>query len=273
MRRARVGSVEQAAAFVEQAGLAVVFPSAALVLPSLWEAVAGPGPLEWAVRDEKGKFVAFTPEFDRVWRWKDELPQRRLACAGKHVGRFVSLVAPDLLDCLYALTGRPGRPDDFRAAEGVTPLQREVAEAVLEHGPCSGPELRQLLGTDDKKGVEKATEALQRLCVLTGTGITEQDHGWPAVRLDLFARHWHERLHRLPGREDARRRLAAKVLAAAGALSAADLAAALGWHRREAADTLASLAEHGLASAHEEDGFSVWSAASNQPAGDSRGST
>ena len=113
------------------------------MLPSLWEAVSGRLDVDWAIRDEEGRYVSFTPEMERCWRWKDELPERGLACVGKHLGRWSALVAPRLLPPLYALTGRRGTPEDFRDVE-LSPLQRELSEAVLEQGPatcerCSEP--------------------------------------------------------------------------------------------------------------------------------------
>jgi hypothetical protein len=226
-----VRSLERAAAFVERVGVALLFPKHDLVLPSLWEAVAGSPEVHWAIRDEAGTFLSFTPEMDFVWRWKDELPARRLACAGKHLARVVSLIAPGLVGSVYALTGRPGKPEDFRSAD-LSSLQLEIAEAVLGNGPCSGPELRTLLGTNDKKRMDAAVEALQRSLVLTNAGVVDQEHGWPAIELDLFARRWRAHLRRLPSPDEARRRLATTVLEAAGDVSAADLGAALRWRQR-----------------------------------------
>ena len=255
-RRAR--TIDDAAAFVDGVGLALLFPAADLVLPSLWEAVAGGRPVRWALRDADGKFLSFTPEFDRIWRWKDELPERRLACAGKHLGRAVVLVAPRLVGALYALSGRPGVADDFRALDDLSPLEREVAEVVLETGPCSGPEIRRLLGTGEKRAVEKAVEALQRRLVLTNAGADDQEAGWAAVSVDVFARRWRARLRRLPEPEKARRELARRVLEAAGEVSAADLAAALRWRRTEAAAVLDDLANRRAAVPREEDGYRIW---------------
>ena len=109
----RVATVEQAAAWVEDVGLALLFPNGDYVLPSLWEAVAGHAVVEWAIRDDDGKYVSFTPEMAQVWSWKDELPAKRLACVGLHVARTSALVAPKLVAAAYALTGRrsiPARP-------------------------------------------------------------------------------------------------------------------------------------------------------------------
>ena len=253
----RVRSLEAAAAWVEEAGLAVVYSSADLVLPSLWEAVGGPG-ADWAIRDEQGKALDFTPEFSKLWRWKDELPERRLACSGRHLGRdAASLVSKRLLAPLYALTGRPGKPEDFRGAD-LDPLELEVAEAILENGPLSGPEVRRLVAGEKRK-VDAAIRRLHRTLVLTNAGVVEQDAGWPAIRSDLFARRWRSQLRRLPSAEKARRRLAEETLRTAGEISAADLAGVLRWRRGDATSTLEDLSHHGSASERVEDGIRLWS--------------
>jgi len=254
----RVRTLEQAAEFIDRVGIALVFGKADVVLPALFDEVCGRG-ADWAVRDENGKATAFTREFGRLWHWKDDLPERRLVCAGRHLARdAAALIAPRLVPTLYALTTRAGAPDDFRELE-LAPLEREVAEAVLANGPISAPELRQLLATDDKKGVDKAIKLLQRGLVLTNAGVTEQQAGWPAVRQDVFARRWRARLKRLPPEEKARRTLGKTVLDAAGELSEADLAGALGWKKRDAAATLEDLEARRLATAVQQDGFRLWS--------------
>ncbi len=73
--RVRVKTVEQAVAWVDQVGLALLFPNGDYVLPSLWEAVHGDPVVEWGVQDENGKWH-FTPAMATVWSWKDELPRR-----------------------------------------------------------------------------------------------------------------------------------------------------------------------------------------------------
>ena len=115
----------------------MLYPNDDLVLPSLWEALTGRQDVDWAERENGGRFVDFTPDFAQVWRWKDELPEQRLVCAGKHLGGKASLVSLRLLPSLYALTGRAGRADDFRDEECVTPETpearvREFSEGVDE---------------------------------------------------------------------------------------------------------------------------------------------
>jgi len=193
---------------------------------------------------------------ERCWRWKDELPERGLACVGKHLGRWSALVAPRLLPPLYALTGRRGAPEDFRDVE-LSQLQRELAEAVLEQGPATGPELRTLLGAD-KKRVDAAVIVLQRALVLTNSGLVEQKQGWGAIAVELLARRFP--IRSMPDAGDARRQLASTVLASSGELSAADLGGALGWRLERSRKTLAELVERGAARARLESGLELWSA-------------
>ncbi len=252
----RVGSLEDAASFVDRVGIALAWGKVDLVLPSLWEGIAG-FDADWAIRDEAGKPTGFTPAFERFWRWKDDLSERRLACAGRHFGSAAFLIAPRLLGAAYALTGRPGTAEDFRNAE-LEALDREIAEAVLENGPLTGPEIRRVLGTTDRKAVDRAVVRLQRGFVLTNAGAVEQSQGWRAIRQDVFARRWKRSLRRLPSEDEARRALAVAVLNGAGEISAADLGGALGWRRKQAESALTELVDTGRAGLRDEDGLALW---------------
>jgi hypothetical protein len=249
-------TVEEAAEWLDRVGLALLFPKPDVVLPSLWEVVAGRTDVDWAVREDDGRFVSFTPEMDLVWRWKDELPARRRACVGLHLVRTTALVAPRLVPAAYALTERPGAPEDFRGS--VDGLEREVAEALLELGrPATRRELR-LLVAREKRQVDNAVNALQRKLVLTNAGSTDREPGWSSTLHDLFARRWRAKLRRIPTRGDAVLALGEAVLRAAGDVSVADLAAALRLRRREAQTVLETLEASGTAEAHEEDGIPIW---------------
>jgi hypothetical protein len=192
------------------------------VLPSLWEAVAGSRAVEWGVQREDGRFE-FTPEMARCWRWKDELPARRLALVGKHLGRWSALVAPRLVPHVHAAAV------ERRAALG--DLHREIADAVRVHGPCTGPQLRALVGAE-----KKHVEQLQRAVVLTNSHLVAQPQGWDAIAVDLVERLWD--VHEVP---DPDPMLAETVLAASGELSAADLGGALGWRVKRARAALERL--------------------------------
>jgi hypothetical protein len=249
----RIKTVRGAAAWLDRVGIAALLPGAELVLPSLWEAVAGTRQVEWGEVAPDGRNV-FTPEMARCWAWKDELPARRLAAAGKHFGRWAVLLAPRVVPHAYSLTGRRGAADDFRAAE-LSPAQLEVAEAVLASGPVTGPELRALTGAD-KKTVDAAVVVLQRALVFTNAHVEEQRSGWGAIAVDLLARRFP--LPSLPPADESRRVLAATVLASSGELSAPDLGGALGWRAKQARETLAELVERGAAQARDDDGVTLF---------------
>lgn len=235
-------------------------PKPDYVLPSLWEAVAGRTDVEWAVRREDEQFVSFTPEMEKVWTWKDELPRLRLACIGLHVVRTTSLVAPGLVPAVYALTGRSGRPEDFRD-EGLDPLELELAEAGLELGrPTTRRELR-LIVNREKRDVDRAVNALQRKLVFTNAGRDREGSGWSSTLHDLFARRWRAKLRRLPDRDAALRTLARSIVGAAGDVSSADLAAVLRIRRREATELLEALEADGSLERRDDAGIAVWAPA------------
>jgi Winged helix DNA-binding domain len=234
--------------WVDRVGLALIFPSDDLVLPSLWEAVAGTTEITWSTRDDEGRFLDFSPEFGRVWRWKDELPERRLVCVGKHVRGRSALVSLELLPALYASRRDPGE---------LSPLEQAVVALIEEGGPCSTADLPLLIG-HERKPLARAVERLQRSLVLTAAGAQERAQGWPAVIVDLLARRYAEKLVQLPAEDDARARLAEVVLRSAGEASAADLAAAVGCTRKHAAAALDRLVDERLAERREEEGFALY---------------
>ena len=223
-----IRTLAAAAAFVDEAGLALLFPKADIVLPSLWEQVAGEQEVRWP-----------SPPMEFLWGAKDELPAQGLVCVGRHVGRVVACVAPRLVPVLAAANGDAADDDP-------------VSEAVRELGPLTGPQLREATGLP-KKEVDRRVAALHHRIVLTSSHLVEQNGPWGALAHDLVARKW--RLPAtLPPRDEARRELAALVLETAGELTAADLGGALGWRRKEAAAVLDEIAE----GRDDEAGFRIW---------------
>lgn len=253
-----IRSVQGAAAWVDRVGLAVLYPTDDLVLPSLWEALTGRQDVDWSIRDDGGRFVDFTPDFARVWGWKDELPERKLVCAGKHLGGRASLVSIALLPVLYALTGRDGTAEDFRD-EDLSPVELDVAEALLESGPISSAELPSVAG-HERKRVSSAAVRLQRRFVVTAAGRQEQERGWPSVVLDILPRRFAKELGSLPDADDARATLAARILRSAGEVSAADVSAVIGGTRKEAGAALDRLAAEGKARSHDAGEYVLWTA-------------
>jgi hypothetical protein len=227
-----------AAAWVDEVGLALLFPKADVVLPSLWEQVAGAPGVPYAVRDESGSFVSWSDGMDFLWSAKDELPEHGLVCVGKHLARAVALVAPRLVPVLVAANGED--------------VEDPLADAVRDLGPLTARALRDATGLT-KSDVERRLAVLHHRLVLTSSHWVDEGGPWGALAHDLVDRKW--RLpRRLPPRETARRELAALVLQRAGELTAADLAGALGWRRKEAA----ALLEEVGSGRDDPGGFRIW---------------
>ena len=220
----------QAARWVDKVGLALLFPKADIVLPSLWEQVSGLQVTDWDVE-----------EMNFFWWAKDELPARGLACVGKHLARHVACVAPRLLPTLAAANGAETEAEDD-----------PILDAIRSVGPMTGPQLRDVTGLT-KKEVDRRVASLHYRLFLTNDHLDPEGSTWGTLAHDLLARKW-KLPKRLPAREEARRELASLVLAHAGELTAADLAGALGWRRKESALVLEEIAE-----GHDDPaGFRIW---------------
>ena len=103
-----------------------------MLVPSLWEAVAG--------EDAEPFATGMGSDEQRVWAWKDGLPRRGLAWYGNFVAGRGSFLSPSLLRCLSRVQ-RDGRPRGAR----LSPTAHEIATALAE-GPLPSATLRALIG-------------------------------------------------------------------------------------------------------------------------------
>lgn len=236
-----VRTLAQAAAWVDEVGLALLFPKADVVLPSLWEQVNGTPEENWSIREPDGTFVRWTDEMGFLWRAKDELPAKGLVCVGKHLARVAACIAPRLLPTLVA-------------ANREEPEDDAVVDAIRALGPLTGPQLREATGLT-KKEVDRSVAALHRSLVLTNSHLVEQDGPWGALAHELLDRKW-PLPAALPAREEARLDLARRLLDQAGELTPADLAGAFGWRRKASAALLEQVGE-----GRDADGFTIYAPA------------
>jgi hypothetical protein len=220
-----IRTVPQAQKWVDKVGLAVLFPKADVVLPSLWEQVSDTPVSDW------------NEELGFLWRTKDLLPAEGRACVGKHLAHLASCVAPRLVPTLVAANGEP--------------LDDPVVDAIRELGPLTKPQLRAVTGLPAKH-VERSLVLGHRQLVLTNAFLVDEGSSWGSLAHDLVSRKW-QLPKRLPPRDQARRELAGLVLAQAGELTAADLAGVFKWRRKEAAAVLDELAE-----SYDGGGFRIW---------------
>ena len=224
-----IRTLAAAGKWIDRVGLALLFPRADLVLPSLWEQVSGLQEVDWNAEP-----------INFLWWAKDALPDEGRACVGKHLGRVASCVAPRLVPTLVAANGEP--------AEGGDP----IVDAIRRIGPLTGPQLREVTGLA-KKDVDRSLASLHHRLVLTNAHLVEEGSTWGSLAHDLLARKW-KVPKRLQARDDARRELSLLVLEQAGELSAADLAGVFAWRRKEAAAILDEIGR----GRDDEAGFRIW---------------
>jgi hypothetical protein len=233
-----IRSIGRAGAFIDDVGFALLFPASGMVLPSLYEA-ASEQPVPLAE-------LAWGPDAQRVWGWKDVLPRKGLAWSGRLLGGGrASFLAPDLLADCYP---RAGEPDDFRQA----PLgaeARRIAETLLASGPLPAAVLRQAVGLQGRRGGVRFSAAvvqLGRALVCTSFGAEQVGSGWPSVVLELTARAFD-----LGGRDrdEAGRRLrvARRCLDTMLVASDRELAGVFGWSPGAARAALDALVDRGEA--------------------------
>lgn len=229
-----IGSIERAAAYVDDLGFALLFPKRGITLPSLWDAACarplrGPdGGWEWG------------PDAERLWGWKDELPRRKLAWYGPFVRGRPSFLSRQMLTWLYP---RSGKPDDFADAGLSKPASR-IATVLLRSGPLPKPILKRAVGLEGRKAgadFDKAVNELGRALVVTHFGVEESEAGWPAAILELTARAF--RVGR--GRDLAR--AAERYLDVMIEARPPELAKAFGWTTGDAREALDGLVASGKA--------------------------
>jgi hypothetical protein len=222
----RVGSVERAAAFIDDVGFALLFPAPRVLLPSLWEAVAG---------EDAEPFAAGmgVPE-QRIWAWKDELPRRGLAWYGRFLAGRASFLSPALLAALYP---GAGKVDDHESLP-LSAVAHDLAR-TLAREPLSSAVLRAVVA--DRARYERAAVELQRHLLVTTAGVQQNRTGWPSAILDLTCRRFD-----VGGRRD-HDDVAARFLDSVLQASPADLARAFGWPMAETRARLDALVRAGEA--------------------------
>jgi hypothetical protein len=166
-------SVDEAGAYLDGVGFAVLFPAERIQAPSLWEAVAGADAVPFA--------AGMGPAESLVWAWKDELPRAGLGWYGRFAYQRASLLSPRLLAALYTGRGEPTDHEAFELPDGA----HRAAEALMT-GPLSTAALREIVG--DRGRYDRAIGALQRHLLVTSAGVREYRTGWPATLVDLTCR-------------------------------------------------------------------------------------
>jgi hypothetical protein len=168
----KVKTQHEAVRFIDEVGIALLFPGDGIALPDLWSAING---RERGIPKRHHDWA-----LHKTWDWKDRIPSRRLAWYGKLVRGKPAFVAMSDLPAVYAMSSNFGELDDYLEAYSDGLLSREgkeVYEALLERGPLPTSELRKVTGMagggDNARRFERAVVELQQDFKIVKAGISD----------------------------------------------------------------------------------------------------
>jgi len=235
-----IRTIAQAARYIDRVGFCLLFPSKKLPLPSLIEASKGR-----ALRNYK-PCADWSDDFVRLWRWKDELPRKRLAYYGKYFrgrGVFLSL---EFLAYFYCLEGNHGTRDEYERLyrEGKTTADAHVVcTALVERGPQATLELRYGLGWEAKRGnrrFKRALLELQQRLLIVHWGTKAETRAWESAVYQLTARAFPKAMRAAAklSPDVARQQIAAQYRKHRAHAKPQEVARLFGWSRAEAEEAL-----------------------------------
>lgn len=232
-RPGRVATLADAVRFIDAAGFCTLFPVANVPLPSLYCAATGRDPNEGVIFDQ---------HFERIWRWKDELPRRRRALYSKYFRGKGTFISRRLLPHFLAMRQAAAAPHDHQRfyREGrIRDDARVIWEALAEHGPLATLELRHACKMETTAGnirFKRAILDLQCLLVVSHFGSEQETGAWASGKYELTSRAFPEEtcaaLEIEPRK--ARAALAVQFNALNNDAGATQLARLFGWTRAQA---------------------------------------
>lgn len=157
--------------------MATVLPGKAGLLPCLL----------WEAQGHRGPFSGADPAFHNVWKWKDELPERRLAWAGRLLGSQVLLLHISLLPTFLGARGPLEVEELYEDGNLSQPAFRLWKTLRRASGPLSRADLR---GDMPAGQFDKACRELEKLLVLTRSGSVALPQGWDSNSYTLVEHHF-----------------------------------------------------------------------------------
>jgi len=229
----RIQTLAEARKFISALGFCVLFPVESVRLPSLYWAVTRRGPDD--------DFV-FDKYFQRIWRWKDELPRRRYALYAKYFRSRGTLISLEYLPYFLAMRETAVAGGDharFYADGRIREDARVVWEAIEKNGHLATLELRHLCRMETKAGnvrFKRAMLDLQCLLVVIHFGSEQETGAWASGRFELTWRAFPKQTAaaRRIAPEEARAKLTAKYLETYPDAPPVELVRLFGWSKNDA---------------------------------------
>ncbi|NMC83712.1 MAG: winged helix DNA-binding domain-containing protein [Anaerolineaceae bacterium] len=240
----RLKNPQQAIEFINERGLAYLWPIKDTEFPSLWAAAAGNRPVA-DDHDDPGHIT---------WGWKDSLLDQKVWYYARLLKRRNTFVSLELAPYLYALSPNYGSPeDDFAEQYQMGTLTQEtklVFEALLEKGPLDTLALRKaahLSGKASNTAFNHALDTLQMDMRVLPVAISEAGRWHYAFVYDLTHRYFPELLEqaRAIGESEARQKLLLTYFRSVGAATARMVQSIFRWSPEITARALHRLVDNG----------------------------
>jgi len=224
-----------AARFVDHVGFCVLFPVKNVPLPSLYYAVSKRADPRW------DKYAQL------IWKWKDELPNKRRTFYAKYFkgrGTFLSVkLLPHFLS-MHGTAAEPHEAEAFYKTGRISYDARELWRALEKHGALATLELRHACKLETQAGnkrFKKAMLQLQGLLIVTHSGTAQETEAWASNRFDLVARAFPRQVRqaRRISEKDARTAIAMKYRTLYPSASPVQIARLFGWTKAQAVTALA----------------------------------
>lgn len=172
----KVKTQAEAVRFINEVGIALLFPGENMPLPDLWTAINGH---QRAIPKHHHDWA-----LGKTWEWKDSIPTRKSAWYGKLIRGKPAFVALSDLPAIYALSDNYGEMDDYLEAyaDGLLSKEgKEIYQTLLNEGAMSTAQLRKATGMagggDNARRFERAIAELQTGLKIVKSGISE-DNRW-----------------------------------------------------------------------------------------------
>jgi len=182
----RVRTEDEALAFLNDVGLAVLFSASDIELPSLWESISGGARPVPEHHDDH--------DLGLTWDWKDTLPARKSILYGKFLRKKPVFISLDLFPHFYALSGNFGELDEYleEYRDGhMTEEARRVYETLLQRGALPTSHLRQAARMANKEAAPRFDRALAELQMgykIVKVGISDANRWGYCYVYDLLPR-------------------------------------------------------------------------------------
>ncbi len=186
----RVQTIEAAEAFIDEMGVAFLWPIKGIEAPSLFQAIAGQARDVPMAHDD--------PDNSLCWGWKDQSLGGQRWYYAKLLRRKATLIAPRLWGHFYALTRNYGDLHDYLeevAAGTFTHEARLIYEALLGEGPLGTVALRKVVGmaaSSSKGRFERGLVELQTDMKAVPVGVAEEGAWRYSFVYDIPMRHYPE---------------------------------------------------------------------------------